>query len=73
MAMSNSQMVCPASPSRHQLVPFQSGRVFVHSAFDPVAGAFLSSIILRISWGIGHAHGAMAHGGHQVVFSIDFF
>lgn len=28
-------------------------RVFVHSAFDPVAGAFLSSIILRISWGIG--------------------
>jgi hypothetical protein len=30
-----------------------SGRVFVHSAFDPVAGAFLSSIILRISWGIG--------------------
>ncbi|CAK9095206.1 Mitochondrial metal transporter 2, partial [Durusdinium trenchii] len=28
-------------------------RVFVHSAFDPMAGAVMSSIILRISWGIG--------------------
>lgn len=28
-------------------------RVFVHSAFDPIAGAFLSSVILRVSWGIG--------------------
>lgn len=38
--------------------PNFSGRVFVHSAFDPVAGAFLSSIILRISWGIGAAGAA---------------
>ena len=29
-------------------------RVFVHSAFDPIAGAVLSSIILRVAYGIGH-------------------
>jgi len=29
------------------------GRMFVHSAFDPVAGALVSTVILRIAWGIG--------------------
>ena len=29
------------------------GRMFVHSAFDPVAGALVSTVIIRIAFGIG--------------------
>ena len=29
------------------------GRMFVHSAFDPIAGAVVSAVIIRIAWGIG--------------------
>ena len=29
------------------------GRMFVHSALDPVAGAVVSAVIIRIAWGIG--------------------
>ena len=29
------------------------GRIFVHSACDPVAGALVSAVIIRIAWGIG--------------------
>ncbi|CAE7311623.1 MTPC1 [Symbiodinium microadriaticum] len=29
------------------------GRMFVHSAFDPVAGALVSTVIIRVAFGIG--------------------